>query len=187
MKALLFAPLLLAACSAPMQPPSMEAGFLCCNMRTDGEWISDSNYVASDKHVLPFGTQVKVIGYAEYRVKVDINGRPQSLGNDYSRDLSMDAFARRYVVEKDPRQALAELPPKIQRAMQTMRVTKGMTREQVIVAIGYPITSETPHLDLNKWRYWLGTFTPFTVNFDSEDKVAGVTTDPETLVKVFIE
>ncbi|RYE92515.1 MAG: hypothetical protein EOO78_28685, partial [Oxalobacteraceae bacterium] len=33
-------------------------GFLCCNLRTDGSWISDSNYAEDGKRVLPVGTPV---------------------------------------------------------------------------------------------------------------------------------
>ena len=36
-------------------------------------------------------------------------------------------------------------------------------RDQVIIALGYPISSETPHLDARTWRYWLWTFSPFDV------------------------
>ena len=63
-------------------------GFLCCNMRTDGSWISDINYDENGKQMIPVGTPVKVTGYGRYRVKLDINGKSQAIGNDYSRDLS---------------------------------------------------------------------------------------------------
>ena len=176
-----------SASLASAQTPPLEAGFLCCNMRTDGSWISDSNYAANGKRILPFGTQVKVIGYGRYRVNAEIDGQRQSIGNDYSRDLSMEAFARRYIVANDPRQSVAALPAKVRTAVQTMRVTNGMTKDQVLIALGYPISSENPNLDARMWRYWLGSFTPFNVNFDANDQVVGVTTDPDTLVRVFIE
>ena len=38
-------------------------GYLCCNMRSDGSWISDSNYAEGGKRVIPAGTPVKVTGY----------------------------------------------------------------------------------------------------------------------------
>src|SRR6202167_6453908 len=77
------------------------AGFLCCNMRTDGSWISDINYDENGKKIIPVGTPIKVTGYGHYRVKVDINGKSQAIGNDYSRDLALDVFAKRYVVADD--------------------------------------------------------------------------------------
>jgi len=65
------------------------AGFLCCNMRSDGAWISDINYDENGKKIIPAGTPIKVTGYGHYRVKVDINGKSQAIGNDYSRDLAL--------------------------------------------------------------------------------------------------
>src|ERR1700741_1956083 len=78
------------------------SGYLCCNMRTDGSWISDINYEESGKTLIPAGTPVKVPGYGHYRVKVEIAGKKQAIGNDYSRDLPLDVFARRYVVADNP-------------------------------------------------------------------------------------
>ncbi len=59
------------------------SGFLCCNMRSDGSWISDSNYAEDGKRVIPAGTPVQVTGYGRYRVNVLIDGKKQSIGNDY--------------------------------------------------------------------------------------------------------
>ncbi|MBN6152562.1 hypothetical protein JR065_19695 [Xanthomonas sp. AmX2] len=155
-------------------------GFLCCNMRSDGSWISDSNYAENGKRVIPAGTPVKVTGYGRYRVNVLIDGQKQSIGNDYSRDLGNEAFAQRYVVLQDPKLKLAGYPQKIREAIASGRVTKGMTREQTLMALGYPISSENPNLDSNLWRYWLSSFGEFQVSFDGAGKIDKVTTDPQT-------
>jgi hypothetical protein len=103
-------------------------GFLCCNMRTDGKWISDINYEESGKRIIAFGTPVKVIGYGRYRVRVVIDGKVQHIGNDYSRDLKREVFARRYVVAQDPRPTVAAAPEKIRKAIESAKVTNGMTK-----------------------------------------------------------
>src|SRR5215475_5917619 len=72
-------------------------GYLCCNMRTDGSWITDINYDENGKRVIPVGTPVTVLGQGRYRIKVKIEGKDQAIGNDYSRDMSLDDFAHRYV------------------------------------------------------------------------------------------
>ncbi len=59
-------------------------GFLCCNLRTDGSWISDSNYAEDGKRMLPVGTPVSVTGFGRNRVNLKIAGEKQSIGNDYS-------------------------------------------------------------------------------------------------------
>ena len=155
-------------------------GFLCCNMRSDGSWISDSNYAENGKRVIPAGTPVRVTGYGRYRVNLLIDGQKQSIGNDYSRDLGNEAFAQRYVIAQDPKLKLAAYPPKIREAIGSSRITKGMTREQTLMALGYPISSENPNLDAKLWRYWLTSFGEFQVSFDDAGKIEKVTADPQT-------
>lgn len=160
-------------------------GYLCCNMRSDGSWISDSNYAENGKRVIPAGTPVQVTGYGRYRVKVLIDGTRQEIGNDYSRDLDNAAFARRYVVVDDPRFAMTGWPAKVQEAVRQARVTPGMTRAQVIASLGYPISSENPDLDAPLWRYWLGSFAEFQLHFDGAGRVSDITTDPSTRNRVW--
>jgi len=173
-----------AAQSAPVVP---KEGFLCCNMRTDGDWISDINYEESGKRVIPFGTPVKFLDYGRYRVYVEIQGKRQGLGNDYSRDLSREQFAARYIVTADPRKQAAKASPKIRKAIESARLTKRMTRAQVLMAVGYPVSSENPDLKSHIWRFWLGSFSPFTVAFDEAGRVKAVEADAQTLLRVYLE
>lgn len=165
--------------------PDLGEGFLCCNMRSDGSWISDSNYEESGKKIVPFGTPAKFAGFGRYRVHLDMGGKRQSIGNDYSREVSMEDFARRYLVKADPRLKVAAAPPKIRAAIEAMKVARGMTRDQVLIAVGYPIASENPKLDAPEWKYWLGSFSPYTVHFDAKGIVKSVEGDAETLAKVY--
>jgi hypothetical protein len=168
-------PLVAAAQSLP------DPGYLCCNLRTNGNWISDINYAASGTRVIPAGTPVTPTGFGRYRVHVNIEGTAQDIGNDYSRDLDMGVFARRYVVPNDPAAAIAKMPRKLRQAIQSARVMPGMTREQVLVALGYPITSENPSLEAKVWRYWLSRTQEFQVVFDGRERVREVTAaDPQT-------
>jgi hypothetical protein len=183
----MYAGLLWTACPVAAQAPDADSGYLCCNMRSDGSWMSDSNYRESGKFIVPFGTPVTITGYGRYRVNITIDNKPQTLGNDYSRDVAMEAFARRYVVKQDPRAVVAAAPPKIRAAIESARVTKGMTREQVLIALGYPISNENPHLDAATWKYWLWTFSPFRVQFDGNGEVSRVSGDRDTLAIVYKE
>jgi hypothetical protein len=161
-------------------------GYLCCNMRTDGSWISDINYDEHSKTVIPAGTPIKVTGYGRYRVKVDVNGRSQAIGNDYSRDLALDVFAKRYVVADNVAAKIAAFPRKVQDAIGTARIIMGMTREQVMMSVGYPVSSENHNFDDKTWRFWLTSFGEFHVNFDDSGHVVDVTGDADTVSKVFI-
>ena len=154
-----FAGALLAALSAgacaqrPVEVLPQPAGFLCCNMHTDGKWISDINYVENAPASVALGTPARVTGYGRNRVQMLLDGKPQTLGNDYSRTLKLEEFARRYVVTEDPLVKLASMPAEMRNAILAGHIRRGMSREQVAMAVGYPITSENPRLDAATWRY----------------------------------
>jgi hypothetical protein len=167
--------------------PDPADGFLCCNMRTDGSWISDINYAESGKRVLPAGTPIKATGYGRSRVYVQMENGKQAIGNDYSRDLDMATFARRYIVASDPKLKLAGYPPRIRQAIESSRLVPGMTREQVLMAVGYPVSSENPNLDAKTWRFWLSSFSEFQVVFGPDQRVREITTDPQTRNLVVME
>lgn len=154
-------------------------GFLCCNMYTDGSWISDINYIGAGKTRIPAGTPLTMNGYGKNRVHVTINGQAQDIGNDYSRSLPLEAFAKRYIVEQDPLIRLASYPKPIQEAIGAARLTRGMNREQVIMAVGYPVSDENPSLESNTWRYWLGSFAEFAAIFDDNGRLIRVEASPE--------
>jgi hypothetical protein len=106
------------AAAAPAAAQDTYSGFLCCNMRSDGRWISDINYAESGKYLLPLGTPVKITGYGRQRVLVEIKGQAQALGNDYSRDMPLDAFAktRRCAWPPGPRRCSARCARRASRA-----------------------------------------------------------------------
>lgn len=163
------------------------AGFLCCNMRTDGSWISDINYDENGKKIIPAGTPIKVTGYGHYRVKVDINGKSQAIGNDYSRDLALEEFAKRYVVSDDPAAKIAAYPKKIQDAIARAQIVLGMTREQVLMSVGYPVSSENHNLADKTWRFWLSSFQEFRVRFDDSGRVTDVEGDGDAKSKILLD
>ena len=48
-----------------------------------------------------------------------------------------------------------------------------MSKDAVIVAIGYPPITETTNLDSNLWVYWSGRYNKFNVHF-KDGKVSKV-------------
>lgn len=176
----------LLAAAAGVSAQEKYDGYLCCNMRSDGSWISDSNYAESGKRVIPVGTSVSVTGYGRQRINVRIDGERQAIGNDYSRDIGLADFARRYVVTEDPAAKIAGYPAKIQDAIKRAKITPGMTREQVLMALGYPISSENPDLSADLWRYWMSSFAEFQVQFDGNGRVREITTDANTRNLVWV-
>ena len=70
----------------------------------------------------------------------------------------MPAFAQRYIVSEDPKLKLAGFDPRVRDAILAGRLLPGMTRDQVVMTIGWPISSENPRLEASIWRYWLSAF-----------------------------
>jgi len=128
-----------------------------------------------------------VLGYGRQRVHIEIGGKKQAIGNDYSRDLALDAFAKRYVVAESSSDKLAQYPKPVQDAITSMRLRKGMSREQVLMAVGYPVTSENPSLDAKVWHYWLSSFAEYRVTFDEQGLVTEIDADPDTRDKVVMQ
>jgi len=164
-----------------MAADEMWEGYLCCNYRYESDWMSDSNYTGYP--MMPVGTPTKITDYGRYRVFTEMGGKKMRIGNDYSREMSNVEFARRMVVKDDPRPRIAKFPPRIQQAIAAAKLVNGMTKEQVLMSIGYPILSENPALDAPVWRYWLTSFEEFQVNWD-KGVVASVTGAPTVLSRV---
>ena len=169
----------------PSPPPGqLISGFLCCNMRTYGDSISDINYDEQGTSIVAVGTPARITAYDFRWFNLDLAGKPQRIKNDYSRNIPLPAFAQRYVVTEDPKQKMAAFPPAVRDAILAVKVMPGMTREQVLMAIGYPVASENPSLDAPVWRYWRDSWSEFQVQFDERGLVKTVVGDPVALSRV---
>lgn len=49
----------------------------------------------------------------------------------------------------------------------------GMSKKQVLMALGFPPAHETPSLDLDQWKYWKNRFNTMLITFD-DDRVINV-------------
>ncbi len=150
------------------------SGFLCCNMHEYGEWISDINYRYEGTRLIRAGSWTRAQGTGSTYAYVKFRGKKMTLGNDYSRDLSEREFLRRYIVKKDPRETMKTYDEFTRDAIRRLRVLPGMTQEQVLMSIGYPVTSYTPNLSSSKWQYWLDSSSQFDVHWDKDRRVKRV-------------
>ena len=179
----LLAPTAHAQRPAPPAGPLI-SGYLCCNMRTYGDSISDINYDEQGTRIVAVGTPARITAYDFRWFSLELGGKPQRIKNDYSRNIALPAFAQRYVVTEDPKQKMAAFPPAVRDAILAVKLRPGMTREQVLMAIGYPVASENPSLDAPVWRYWRDSWSEFQVSFDDQGLVKAVVGDPVTLSRM---
>ena len=150
------------------------SGFLCCNMHSDGKEISDLNIGGSDLHMVPVGSPIRVTAYGKHRVKVVVEDRNQALTNDYSRDIPSEQFAQRYIVSEDAAVKIKTFPQNIQYAIAAGHLVKGMTREQVLMSVGYPVSSDVPNISSNVWIYWITEKVQYRIRFDDKERLADV-------------
>lgn len=163
---------------APGSPAAQlpRQGFACCNLHYDGDWINDGNY--AELPMIPAGTPIEVLSYGRHRAYVKVEGKPMRLGHDYGRSQeTLEAWVGKIVVSEDPRPRIASYPPAVRAAIRAGKLLAGMTREQAIVAIGYPLTSENASLDAPVWHMWRSTRGEYELNFRADGRLASVTGD----------
>lgn len=159
-------------------------GYLCCNLHYDGDWLSDSNF-ASLPDLLKAGTPVTVLGYGKNRANIDVNGMPMRLGHDYGRDQeTLDAWVNKVVVSEDPRARITSAPANVQAAIRAGKVTLGMTRQQVLLSVGYPPTSLTKSIEQDVWKLWAAKRSEYQVHFGADGRVTSITGDGEVTSQV---
>lgn len=159
---------------------SQPTGYTCCNFHYSGDWINDGNY--AQLPMIPAGTPIRLKRIDRYVAHVDIDGKKFRLGLDYGRSLeTTEQWANKMIVHDDPKARLATYPPAVRKAIQSGQLMVGMSKEQVVMSIGYPMTSENPRLDVPFWRYWWSSFGEYKVHWNSAGRVKEITGHPETV------
>ena len=180
-----FAPLAaclaLAGCAGTLVSPvgfgPLPAGYTCCNLHHADDWISDGNWGAFP--MIPAGTPIRVVGYGSNRAHVEIDGKSFRIGHDYGRAQEpLEQYVARLVVKDDPRGKIAAYPDPVREAIRTGRITHGMTREQAIIAAGYPATHRTPVIEAPVWTYWYDRLTSYRVSWDAAGRIRDIEHGP---------
>lgn len=157
-------------------PTFPRQGFACCNLHYDGDWINDGNY--AENPMIAAGTPIEVLNYGRHRAAVKIDGKPMRLGHDYGRDQeTLDVWVNKMVVNEDPRHRIVTYSPGAQAAIREGKVMIGMTRQQVIASVGYPLTSENPSLEASSWRMWRSSHGEYDLNFGTDGRLKSVSGD----------
>jgi hypothetical protein len=163
-------------------PSYPRQGYACCVLHYNKLWISDNNVGAS---MIAAGTPIEVTGYGSNRAHIKIDGKNMELGHDYGRETeALDAWVRKMVVNEDPRPKFNSFAPTVQEAIRLGKVMVGMTREQCIIAVGYPLTNENVTLDGPTWRMRDPAGTEYQLNFSRDSRLMSVTGDVETTYAV---
>ena len=161
---------------------SVRSGFACCNLRYSGDQLSEPNY--AQLPFIPLGTPVLIRAIDGGQAIVEIDGRQMSLRPDVAQTReSVAQWLDKAVLADDPRHKLESFPAGVRAAIQSGRLIKGMTREQVIMSIGYPQMDNKKGLGAPSWRYWWTSFESFYVHW-LRDKLKNISGNSETVKKL---
>ena len=193
---LLAAAWLTASChqAAPSSPALVQLGgqtlYTCCNLHYENEEISDANYWVGT--LLPAGTPVRIDQVTGDGVIFSAGDVKLKLTHEYgTKEESLDHYLAKVLVANDPKPRIAAYPTAVRRAIAKAKVERGMTREQVLVSLGYPGANRTS-LEGKEWTYWYNPevqpwynrWATYRVVFDDAGKVADVVGRPAPTAQV---
>jgi hypothetical protein len=172
----------MAGCKPVLSPQVLQSYqsrtlYTCCNIHHESEDINDANYWVGT--LVPFGSPAKVESASRNTVTFLADGTTLRVQHAYgTAQESFQQYLDKLLVPVDPRLEAASFPRAAQQAIKEGRVEKGMTREQVLMSLGYPPTHRTPSLNAPTWTYWYNRWVTYQVAFDDAGVVANVIGSP---------
>lgn len=150
--------------------------YTCCNLRYEKPQITDVNYQVGA--IIPYGTRVQILEVKKNAVRFQPDGHPEmTLVYRHGRKaLPFEQYLDRLFLDHDPRPKgkATKASAKSAKLIEQGVVEPGMTRDEVLKAVGYPPAHRTPSLDSPVWTYWRNRWESYFVYFDG-DKVDRVT------------
>lgn len=123
---------------------------------------------------IPVNTPIRLLKMTNKTIEVEVDNSSQHLTvknfQKHTGDDVYRAFDKLFAPNKVD---LSRFNALEKQHIQNGTVAKGMSKDAVLVAIGYPPITETPNLDGNRWVYWSHRFNRFNVHF-KDSKVSWV-------------
>ncbi|MGH7944091.1 MAG: hypothetical protein ACREH8_04950 [Opitutaceae bacterium] len=116
--------------------------------------------------IVPINTPVKLVSMSGSKLtlrRLD-NGQEIKVENEdkYTKKSIPEIAAMMLSAKKTP---IEKLPEEVASAVRNGDMRKGMTKELVLLARGYPPAHETPSIDSDRWVYWSSRFVKQTIVF----------------------
>lgn len=170
-----------AAAKAPL--PVLRSGYACCNLHHSGNLIGDAN--SAQLPFIPVGTPVTVRRIEAARAELEIEGKAMQFVLDGGRPgATAQEWVDKLVIAEDPRQRLELYPANVRNAIRAGQLMKGMSREQVTMALGHAQTDPARPGIGSQSRYWWTSFVPFYVHWAKNGTVARVEGPAEALAQL---
>lgn len=127
--------------------------------------LSSVNY--QDKGLIPLCTPIRVTFLSTDYLEFTVLGSGRSYKYEFYDDMKAapgEHVTRYFGTACDP-SVIATLDPIDQQGIREGKVYPGMSKDGVLLAIGYPPDHATKSLDDDTWRYWESRFDVFDVVF----------------------
>src|SRR5215470_7657850 len=177
--ALLIAALAVTACRHTIDPPEAAVAglregapvYTLTNLHAEEEKVSAANFQYPT--VIPVCSRVTLLrAMKDYLVfSVDETGQEYWYQNHGAVGEPFADHLARYFGPVCPKNELAALSDAERDAVRAGAVRIGMSKEAVILAIGYPPRRDTRTTELPRWRYWTASRDDFWVVFGDDDRV----------------
>lgn len=127
---------------------------------------STTNYSRGD--IIPINTPVKLVSMSgsQMVLKRTDTGQDLKVKNEekYTKKPIAEIASLMLAADKTP---LEKLPDDVANSIRSGDMRKGMTKELVLMARGYPPAHETPSIEGDRWVYWSSRFVKLTVVFSN--------------------
>jgi len=133
--------------------------YLCCNLRFNRDAdASDANYAYPEAGTtLRLGTRVRIVKVGRRDIEFQAEGDTETYSLDlrFGRSVVGPAeYFRNILRETDPSVGLLTMPPLLADAISQGKLVAGMTKDQALMARGYPPFHQTPGIEGNEWIYY---------------------------------
>ncbi|MGI5861236.1 MAG: hypothetical protein ACOX6T_04155 [Myxococcales bacterium] len=117
--------------------------------------------------LLPLCTKVQITSMSRKGMKIKLVESGREYDYEFHKTLreGIDAHIAKVFGEQCPEAKVKSLSKIDQEGIRDGRVYDGMTKEGVILAVGYPPEHATPNLGSNEWLYWQNRFVKNAVRF----------------------
>lgn len=125
--------------------------------------------------VIPAGTEILVVDKSRKSFTFKFDGGTKKVVYEFHEPrmgMSLDEYIDKISSLKPV--SLDGLSAQDRKGVDDGRAYPGMSREGVMIALGYPAAHRTPSLDATTWIYWTNRFGTVAVDFDADGLVSAV-------------
>jgi len=136
------------------------------NLHPDDEELSSVNYLDGDE-LLPLCTPIRVSFLNTEVLSFDVlaTGKEYTYEFDDSMKESPAEHVTKFFGTSCNAGVVASFDAVDQQGIREGKIVEGMSKQAVLLAVGYPPEHRTPSLDADRWVYWESKFDKVEVTF----------------------